>query len=111
MLNARACLLVVVLSVIELGAAGCGGDSDSGGDGDAPAKDDATSQEAEPEAPVIKTIVAKPLDAEEDLLVMQGPDGQEMTFKVRPEDARAVDPTHVASHVGIPNLAFEITYE
>src|SRR5688500_7837732 len=99
MSSPRACTWVLLVVRCAVVAAGCGG-SDSDDDAKDAPKPDATAQET----PVTKQVTGRPLGGATDRVVIEGPEGEELEFRVRPDDAPTVSPAHVASHVGVPNL-------
>ena len=81
----------------------------------------ATTQEAEPaptpeqtqteqEAPsALVEIQGRAISATDEQLVLRTADG-EMTFAIREEDVRAIDPKHIQSHAGIESIGFKVFY-
>jgi hypothetical protein len=66
-------------------------------------------------APVASTaansnIVGLLLSADENQVAINLPDGTARTFLVRPEDAPRLGIRHLASHAGLTDIGFKITY-
>ncbi|MCW2960134.1 MAG: hypothetical protein JWM90_521 [Thermoleophilia bacterium] len=94
--------------VAVLLAAGCGGDdSSSRSTGTTDPVPTSTDEDADS---ALKTLVGRAVRASESEVVIEGQDGEDVTFTVLAEDAQAVDPGHVQSHVGVPGLAFRVSF-
>src|SRR5687767_8855996 len=101
--------ILAIVALSTFGAAACGSES-STDEEDRSAK---PAKEAEQEsaegsgAESYVTYEGRPVRANDRELVLDV-DDKERTFAIRPEDLRSVDPGHVASHIGIPTLAFRV---
>jgi hypothetical protein len=60
--------------------------------------------------PATSGIVGLLVSADEKQIVINLPDGNARTFLVRPEDAPRLGIRHLASHAGLTDIGFEITY-
>jgi hypothetical protein len=60
--------------------------------------------------PATSSIVGLLLSADEKQVVINLPDGNARPFLVRPEDAPRLGIRHLASHAGLTDIGFEITY-
>jgi hypothetical protein len=56
------------------------------------------------------SIVGLLVSADQNQVVINLPDGNARTFGVRPEDAPRLGIRHLASHAGLTDIGFEITY-
>jgi O-acetyl-ADP-ribose deacetylase (regulator of RNase III) len=56
------------------------------------------------------SIVGLLVSADDKQVVINLPDGNARTFGVRPEDAPRLGIRHLASHAGLTDIGFEITY-
>jgi hypothetical protein len=61
-------------------------------------------------AAAYSNIVGLLVSADEKQVVINLPDGNARTFLVRPEDAPRLGIRHLASHAGLTDIGFEITY-
>jgi O-acetyl-ADP-ribose deacetylase (regulator of RNase III) len=61
-------------------------------------------------AAATSSIVGLLVSADENQVVINLPDGNARTFGVRPEDAPRLGIRHLASHAGLTDIGFEITY-
>jgi O-acetyl-ADP-ribose deacetylase (regulator of RNase III) len=61
-------------------------------------------------AAATSSIVGLLVSADEKQVVISLPDGNARTFGVRPEDAPRLGIRHLASHAGLTDIGFEITY-
>jgi hypothetical protein len=78
-------------------------------------KTPATSSTTPAAAPATSTaanssIVGLLVSADQNQVVINLPDGNARTFLVRPEDAPRLGIRHLASHAGLTDIGFEITY-
>lgn len=92
-------LLVALTMVLVLSA--CGGSG--GGDSSTAAAEGAGA------AATMKQMDGRGVSASDQELVLSTPGG-EWTFKIRPEDVAAIDPEHVNSHIGVPDVGFRVFY-
>jgi hypothetical protein len=60
--------------------------------------------------PANSSIVGLLVSADQEQVVINLPDGNARTFLVRPEDAPRLGIRHLASHAGLTDIGFEITY-
>ena len=67
------------------------------------------SQEETSEASSLTEVLGRALSANETELVLRTESG-EMTFSIREEDVRAIDPEHIQSHAGIESIGFKVFY-
>jgi hypothetical protein len=95
---------VAVLTVALL--SGCGDDA---GSGPAPAPS-AAAAVAPTSQQQTAQIVGLLVSADNDQVVITLPDGNARTFGVRPEDAPRLGIRHLASHAGLTDIGFRITY-
>ena len=65
-----------------------------------------TEQEAPSE---LVEIQGRAISATNEQLVLRTADG-DMTFAIREEDVRAIDPKHIQSHAGIESIGFKVFY-
>jgi hypothetical protein len=86
---------------------GCGND-DTGTTVATPAAEQAAGQPASPAATA--EIVGLLLSADQNQVVIIVPGGNARTFLVRPEDAPRLGIRHLASHAGLTDIGFRITY-
>ncbi|MCG5436437.1 hypothetical protein [Micromonospora foliorum] len=82
---------------------GCGGDANTGTAG-SPAP--AASASQQPTASIVGLLLL----ATNDAVVIKLPDGNTRTFGVRAEDAPRLGIRHLASHAGLTDIGFRITY-
>ena len=61
-------------------------------------------------AAATSSIVGLLVSADDKQVVINLPDGNARTFGVRPEDAPRLGIRHLASHAGLTDIGFEITY-
>jgi len=96
----RKSLLLLAALTMVLGLAACGGSGD-----------DATTASVEGSAAsaTMKQMDGRGVSATDEELILSTPGG-EWTFKIRPEDVAAVDPEHINSHVGVPDIGFRVFY-
>lgn len=54
-------------------------------------------------------VEGRAVSASNSELLLRTADG-EMTFSIREEDVRAIDPEHIQSHAGIESIGFKVFY-
>jgi hypothetical protein len=99
--------IIRCLPVVMLGAAlltGCGDDAGNGTAAPAPTVEQPASEQA------TAAIVGLLKSADENQVVVDLPDGSSRTFLVRPQDAPRLGIRHLASHAGLTDIGFRITY-
>lgn len=103
-----------LLTITLLGAAltaGCSSEPTTGAAPAAPAATAPAAPAAEPaEQPATADVVGLLKSAGEKQLVLTMPDGSERIFLVRAEDAPRLGIRHLASHAGLTDIGFQITY-
>jgi hypothetical protein len=67
------------------------------------------SQEETSEASALTEILGRAVSASDTELILRTESG-EMTFAIREEDVRAIDPEHIQSHAGIESIGFKVFY-
>jgi hypothetical protein len=88
-------ILMVLMFALPIALAGCG--------------DDSSPPAASGDAQELRSIVGAPLSGSRTEVVIETEEG-ERRFVVAPEHLDSVSPGHIASHVGVANLAFRIWY-
>jgi hypothetical protein len=82
-----------------------------------PSDDDALPDINTSQAPDENDFTTKPsvvgfmVSTTEEEVVLRMPDGQNRTFKVRPEDAPSLGLGHLASHAGFTDVGFRLHYD
>ena len=67
------------------------------------------SQEETSEASSLTEVLGRAVSASDTELILRTESG-EMTFAIREEDVRAIDPEHIQSHAGIESIGFKVFY-
>jgi len=88
---------------------GCGDDTTTTGT-NTPATGTATAAAPATSTAAPSSIVGLLVSADEKQVVITLPGGNARTFLVRPEDAPRLGIRHLASHAGLTDIGFEITY-
>jgi hypothetical protein len=93
-LTRRIASVALAATLATTALTGCGGDL--------PGERTETSAE--------KSVVGLMENADENGVVLRTPDGTRRTFKVRDEDAKALDLKHLDSHAGFTDVGFRVYY-
>lgn len=102
----RFATLLVSLSLGALVLSGCAAQSADPESAATPAPEQ-TQQEAAP-SPLIE-VEGRAVSASDTELILRTIDS-EMTFQIREEDVRAIDPEHITSHLGVESIGFRAFY-
>lgn len=95
--------LALLLAVIALSLAACGGRESS----DTSAGSDAATTEGSLSVPTVDGYL---ISADDESVVLRTEEG-EQTFVVDPADLESVGIPHLASHAGLTDLGFRVYYE
>lgn len=102
-------LLALVLSAaaVSLTVSGCAESATL-----PPTSNESSQVEESPEEDASGGLVevqGRAISASDTELILRTADG-ELTFQIREEDVRAIDPEHIQSHAGIESIGFKVFY-
>lgn len=100
--------LLAAFALIAVFLTGCAGSEPDAGSAPAASPGQTSESEASAPSPLIE-VEGRAVSATDTELILRTIDA-ELTFKIREEDLRAIDPDHIQSHLGVASIGFRAFY-